>query len=180
MATTQVNKEWRELLPRIEELALRSGLQYNPVDFEAVPRKRSWTGNRVRMDAGTGSASLVSLARRYISQLIQHRMGHSRLFEVVFPGNPGHAYLAAGNSLAENVLVTAQRSWGTPISRATTCLSSATASNKWEITSSNKPPPMRGKSRSPSRNTACSAWNWYWTRLSLSNSTSTWLVSCSV
>jgi stage V sporulation protein R len=34
-------------------------------------------------------------------------MGHSRLFEVVFPGNPGHAYLAAGNSLAENVLVTA-------------------------------------------------------------------------
>jgi stage V sporulation protein R len=34
-------------------------------------------------------------------------MGHSRLFEVVFPGNPGHAYLAAGNSLAENMLVTA-------------------------------------------------------------------------
>jgi stage V sporulation protein R len=44
---------------------------------------------------------------RYISQLIQHRMGHSRLFEVVFPGNPGRAYLASGNSLAENVLVTA-------------------------------------------------------------------------
>jgi stage V sporulation protein R len=34
-------------------------------------------------------------------------MGHSRLFEVVFPGNPGHAYLAASNGLAENVLVTA-------------------------------------------------------------------------
>jgi stage V sporulation protein R len=48
-----------------------------------------------------------SFGVRYISQLIQHRMGHSRLFEVVFPGNPGHAYLAAGNSLAENMLVTA-------------------------------------------------------------------------
>ena len=48
-----------------------------------------------------------SFGVRYIYQLIQHRMGHSRLFEVVFPGNPGHAYLAAGNSLAENVLVTA-------------------------------------------------------------------------
>jgi stage V sporulation protein R len=34
-------------------------------------------------------------------------MGHSRLFEVVFPGNPGHAYLAQSNGLAENILVTA-------------------------------------------------------------------------
>jgi stage V sporulation protein R len=34
-------------------------------------------------------------------------MGHSRLFEVVFPGNPGRAYLAAGNGLAENLLVVA-------------------------------------------------------------------------
>jgi stage V sporulation protein R len=34
-------------------------------------------------------------------------MGHSRLFEVVFPGNPGHAYLAESNGLAENILVTA-------------------------------------------------------------------------
>jgi stage V sporulation protein R len=44
---------------------------------------------------------------RYIYQLIQHRMGLSRLFEVVFPGNPGRAYLAKSNSAAENVLVTA-------------------------------------------------------------------------
>jgi len=44
---------------------------------------------------------------RYIYQLIQRHMGHSRLFEVVFPGNPGHAYLAASNGLAENILVTA-------------------------------------------------------------------------
>jgi len=34
-------------------------------------------------------------------------MGHSRLFEVVFPGNPGRAYLARNNSLQENTLVTA-------------------------------------------------------------------------
>jgi stage V sporulation protein R len=34
-------------------------------------------------------------------------MGHSRLFEVVFPGNPGRAYLAHNNSLEENTLVTA-------------------------------------------------------------------------
>jgi stage V sporulation protein R len=44
---------------------------------------------------------------RYIYQLIQRHMGHSRIFEVVFPGNPGHAYLASSNGLAENVLVTA-------------------------------------------------------------------------
>src|SRR5687767_14551173 len=48
-----------------------------------------------------------SFGVRYIYQLIQHRMGHSRVFEVVFPGNPGHAYLANSNGLAENVLVTA-------------------------------------------------------------------------
>src|SRR5512144_2889126 len=48
-----------------------------------------------------------SFGVRYFYQLIQHRMGHSRLFEVVFPGNPGRAYLAAGNGVAENVLVVA-------------------------------------------------------------------------
>jgi len=48
-----------------------------------------------------------SFGVRYIYQLIQRHMGHSRIFEVVFPGNPGHAYLAASNGLAENVLVTA-------------------------------------------------------------------------
>ena len=48
-----------------------------------------------------------SFGVRYIYQLIQRHMGHSRLFEVVFPGNPGHAYLAESNGLAENILVTA-------------------------------------------------------------------------
>jgi stage V sporulation protein R len=102
--TTHSNKQWRELLPRVEELAARAGLLYNPVDFEAVPESFMMEiavyGLPVRMPHW-------SFGVRYISQLIQHRMGHSRLFEVVFPGNPGHAYLAAGNSLAENMLVTA-------------------------------------------------------------------------
>src|SRR5690606_2009281 len=48
-----------------------------------------------------------SFGVRYIYQLIQHRMGHSKIFEVVFPGNPGHAYLASSNGLADNILVTA-------------------------------------------------------------------------
>jgi stage V sporulation protein R len=95
---------WRDFLPRIERLATEAGLVYNPVDFEAVPESFMMEiavyGLPVRMPHW-------SFGVRYISQLIQHRMGHSRLFEVVFPGNPGHAYLAAGNSLAENVLVTA-------------------------------------------------------------------------
>ena len=98
------NDAWRELVPRIEQLARDTGLRYDPVDFESVPEtfmmEISVYGLPVRMPHW-------SFGVRYISRLIQHRMGHSKLFEVVFPGNPGHAYLAAGNSLAENVLVTA-------------------------------------------------------------------------
>jgi stage V sporulation protein R len=104
MPAKHLNREWRDLLPQIEELARGAGLEYNPVDFEAVPESFMMEiavyGLPVRMPHW-------SFGVRYISQLIQHRMGHSRLFEVVFPGNPGHAYLAAGNSLAENMLVTA-------------------------------------------------------------------------
>ena len=99
-----MSKDWRQLLPQFQDLAVRAGLVYNPVDFEAVPESFMMEiavyGLPVRMPHW-------SFGARYISQLIQHRMGHSRLFEVVFPGNPGRAYLAAGNSLAENALVTA-------------------------------------------------------------------------
>ena len=95
---------WRELLPRIEQLAVKAGLSFNPVDFEEVPdtfmMEISVYGLPVRMPHW-------SFGVRYIYQLVQHRMGHSRLFEVVFPGNPGHAYLANSNSVAENVLVAA-------------------------------------------------------------------------
>jgi len=99
-----VSEEWREYLPRIEKLAIDAGLSFNAVDFETVPdsfmMEISVYGLPVRMPHW-------SFGVRYIYQLIQHRMGHSRLFEVVFPGNPGHAYLAASNGIAENVLVTA-------------------------------------------------------------------------
>ncbi len=96
--------EWRDFLPDIEKLARSAGLSFNPVDFEAVPdsfmMEIAVYGLPVRMPHW-------SFGVRYIYQLIQHRMGHSRLFEVVFPGNPGHAYLSNSNGLAENVLVAA-------------------------------------------------------------------------
>lgn len=89
---------------RLEELARDSGLDYFPVHFEEVPEsfmmEISVYGLPVRMPHW-------SFGVRYVYQLIQHRMGHSRLFEVVFPGNPGRAYLAKNNSLQENTLVTA-------------------------------------------------------------------------
>ncbi len=89
---------------KFEALAQSSGLDYFPVEFELVPpsfmMEVAVYGLPVRMPHW-------SFGVRYIYQLIQHRMGHSRLFEVVFPGNPGRAYLANSNSLEENTLVTA-------------------------------------------------------------------------
>ena len=89
---------------RLEQLAHNHGLDYYPVHFEEVPSSFMMEvavyGLPVRMPHW-------SFGVRYIYQLIQHRMGHSRLFEVVFPGNPGRAYLAGNNSLQENTLVTA-------------------------------------------------------------------------
>jgi stage V sporulation protein R len=99
-----VSEDWQSYVQRIEELAARSGLKFHPVDFEAVPdsfmMEIAVYGLPVRMPHW-------SFGVRYIYQLIQRHMGHSRLFEVVFPGNPGHAYLAESNGLAENILVTA-------------------------------------------------------------------------
>ena len=48
-----------------------------------------------------------SFGVRYIRELVQRNMGHSRIFEVMFPGDPCKAYLVDANSLAENVLVVA-------------------------------------------------------------------------
>ena len=101
---TPPEETWQSYTRRIEELAARSGLAFHPVDFEAVPdtfmMEIAVYGLPVRMPHW-------SFGVRYIYQLIQRHMGHSRLFEVVFPGNPGHAYLASSNGLAENILVTA-------------------------------------------------------------------------
>ncbi|HLS79776.1 MAG TPA: SpoVR family protein [Steroidobacter sp.] len=99
-----MTEDWRAHISRIEQLARSQGLIYHPVEFEVVPEsfmtEIAIYGLPVRMPHW-------SFGVRYIYQLIQHRMGLSRLFEVVFPGNPGRAYLAKSNSAAENVLVTA-------------------------------------------------------------------------
>ncbi|HET9692782.1 MAG TPA: SpoVR family protein, partial [Steroidobacteraceae bacterium] len=95
---------WRTHLHELEALARAEGLDYLPVDFEAVPDSLMMEiaiyGLPVRMPHW-------SFGVRYIYRLVQHRLGLSRLFEVVFPGNPGHAYLGRNNSDAENLLVVA-------------------------------------------------------------------------
>src|SRR5512138_1608143 len=99
-----MSEDWQSYVRRIEDLAMRSGLQFHPVDFEAVPdtfmMEIAVYGLPVRMPHW-------SFGVRYIYQLIQRHMGNSKIFEVVFPGNPGHAYLASSNGLADNILVTA-------------------------------------------------------------------------
>jgi stage V sporulation protein R len=91
-------------MTELERLGRELGLDYYPVNFEEVPdsfmMEIAVYGLPVRMPHW-------SFGVRYVYQLVQHRMGHSRLFEVVFPGNPGQAYLARNNSVQENVLVTA-------------------------------------------------------------------------
>ncbi len=99
-----MKRAWRSHVPQIEELAHRLGLQWSPVIFEAVPdsfmTEIAVYGLPVRMPHW-------SFGARYIYQLVQRHMGYSRLFEVVFPGNPGHAYLASSNGLGDNILVAA-------------------------------------------------------------------------
>jgi stage V sporulation protein R len=99
-----MSEDWRGHVPRLEDLARTLGLDWSPVIFEAVPdsfmTEIAVYGLPVRMPHW-------SFGARYIYQLVQRHMGFSRLFEVVFPGNPGHAYLAASNGLADNILVTA-------------------------------------------------------------------------
>jgi stage V sporulation protein R len=89
---------------RIEKLATQLGLDYYPVDFELVPNNFMMEiavyGLPVRMPHW-------SFGVRYIHQLIRQGMGHSRIFEVMFPGDPCHAYLVDQNTVPENTLVVA-------------------------------------------------------------------------
>jgi stage V sporulation protein R len=89
---------------QIEDLAQQLGLDYYPVDFEVVPNNFMMEiavyGLPVRMPHW-------SFGIRYIHQLIRQGMGNSRIFEVMFPGDPCHAYLVQDNSIAENTLVVA-------------------------------------------------------------------------
>ena len=88
----------------LEALARKLGLDYYPVDFELAPASLMTEiavyGLPVRMPHW-------SFGVRYIHQLVRQSMGHSRIFEVMFPGDPCHAYLMDGNTIAENTLVTA-------------------------------------------------------------------------
>jgi stage V sporulation protein R len=88
----------------LEQLARRLGLDYYDVDFEVAPASLMTEiavyGLPVRMPHW-------SFGVRYIHQLVRQSMGHSKIFEVMFPGDPCRAFLMDGNSLAENALVTA-------------------------------------------------------------------------
>ena len=89
---------------RIEALARELGLLFPRVDFELVPdsfmAEIAIYGLPVRMRHW-------SFGVRYIHQLVHQKMGNSHIFEVMFPGDPCHAYMAEHNSVAENTLVTA-------------------------------------------------------------------------
>jgi stage V sporulation protein R len=94
----------QDYAPQIEQLAGELGLEYYPVDFELVPQnfmlEIAVYGVPVRMHHW-------SFGLRYIHQLLHQNMGHSRIFEVMFPGDPCQAFMQEQNSLAENTLVTA-------------------------------------------------------------------------
>ena len=96
--------ELQEYANQLESLAKRLGLDYYPVDFEIAPASLMTEiavyGLPIRMPHW-------SFGVRYIHQLVRQSMGHSKIFEVMFPGDPCRAFLMDGNSLAENSLVTA-------------------------------------------------------------------------
>ncbi len=96
--------ELQEYAERIEGLAKSQGLDYYPVDFELAPQSLMTEiavyGLPIRMPHW-------SFGVRYIHQLVRQSMGHSKIFEVMFPGDPCRAFLMDTNSLAENALVTA-------------------------------------------------------------------------
>jgi stage V sporulation protein R len=89
---------------RLEALAIELGMDFYPVNFDLVPSnfmvEIAVYGLPVRMRHW-------SFGVRYIHQLVRQHMGHSRIFEVMFPGDPCQAFMLEHNSLAENTLVTA-------------------------------------------------------------------------
>jgi stage V sporulation protein R len=89
---------------QLEALATELGLDFYPVDFDLVPAgfmvEIAVYGLPVRMRHW-------SFGVRYRHQLVRQHMGHSKLFEVMFPGDPCRAFMLEQNSLAENTLVTA-------------------------------------------------------------------------
>ena len=91
-----------------------------------------------------------SFGVRYIYQLIQHRMGHSRMFEVVFPGNPGQGLSRPTATACRKTRWSPRTCSATRISRRTTCCSSA-ARSRSATTSSSRRRPTRTRSSRRSR-----------------------------
>ncbi len=89
---------------RLARLATELGLDFYPVHVDLVPAnfmvEIAVYGLPVRMRHW-------SFGIRYLHQLVRQHMGHSHIFEVMFPGDPCNAFLLEQNSLAENTLVTA-------------------------------------------------------------------------
>ena len=104
MTATSVQDTLAEYAEQIEALAVELGLDFYPVTFDLVPAnfmvEIAVYGLPVRMRHW-------SFGVRYIHQLVRQHMGHSRIFEVMFPGDPCHAFMQEQNTLAENTLVTA-------------------------------------------------------------------------
>jgi stage V sporulation protein R len=104
MSRDGMNETLQGHIGKLEQLARGLGLDYYPVDFELVPSSLMTEiavyGLPVRMPHW-------SFGVRYIHQLVRQSMGHSRIFEVMFPGDPCRAYLMDGNTLPENALVAA-------------------------------------------------------------------------
>ncbi|MET0858081.1 MAG: SpoVR family protein [Telluria sp.] len=93
-----------EYAERIEALGRELGMDFYPVNFDLVPSnfmvEIAVYGLPVRMRHW-------SFGVRYIHHLVRQHMGHSKIFEVMFPGDPCQAFMLEHNSLAENTLVTA-------------------------------------------------------------------------
>jgi stage V sporulation protein R len=104
LSQADMNERLQDYGKRIESLGKSLGLDHYPVDFELVPNNFM---NEVAIYGLPIRMPHWSFGVRYIHQLIRQSMGHSRIFEVMFPGNPCHGYLVNSNTLAENTLVTA-------------------------------------------------------------------------
>jgi stage V sporulation protein R len=104
MSDQAVEQALASYAAQIEALAVELGLDFYPVTFDLVPAnfmdEIAVYGLPVRMRHW-------SFGIRYIHHLVRQHMGHSRIFEVMFPGDPCHAFMQEQNSLAENTLVTA-------------------------------------------------------------------------
>ena len=96
--------ELADYTARLEALAIELGMDFYPVHFDLVPAsfmlEIAAYGLPVRMRHWSFGVS-------YLHHLVRQHMGHSKIFEVMFPGDPCRAFMLEQNSLAENTLVTA-------------------------------------------------------------------------